>query len=171
MDVPTSTNPATAGPPANANTEPAAAAILIQSPKGATLVQLPHPDSGNTAIYPPSPYSNPSGDRDPSPPSPLMLPLSMDPVPMISADTAIDPEPGCQTSNDRSTPTPVAALARPLLSTAGNCAFKLDGAREDSMSETIVAYWETVPGGGRWVEMVRSYLALTQHLPVKGVSS
>jgi len=157
MSTPASTNPAIV--------EPTVTEIATQSPPGGTLIQPLHPDPGDTGISPTSPpHSPPSGDRDPSPPLPTDL------APTTAEDMAIDPELDRLFPNNRSTPTPAAALAQPLLSTAGRGAFEPDGTCEDFINEAVVAYWEVVPGGVKWIEMVRSYLTLTQRLPAKGVS-
>lgn len=166
MNTPAPTNPVIIETPADANNEPAVTTIATQSPPGGTLIQPPHPDPSNTVISPtPLLYSLPPGDCDPSPP------LSTDPTPVITDEMAIDPELDRLFPNNGSTPTPVAALAPPLLSTAGKGIFKPGGACEGFINEAVIAYWEVVPGGGKWVEMVKSYLTLTQRLPAKGVST
>ena len=162
MTAPTSTDLVTVEPPTNVNTEPTAATITTQPN---------HLDSGDMVISPPSPsHFLPSGDRDPSSPSLLPFSFSTDPVLMIAPDMPTDPELGCQIPDDRSTPTPVAASAQPLLSTAGKGTLKHDGACEDFVDDAIIAYWEAIPGGGKWAEMIKSYLTLTQRPPAKGVS-
>ena len=48
--------------------------------------------------------------------------------------------------------------------------FDLTDVQGGFISEDIRVYWESVPGGGGWVEMVKSYLILERITPMKGVS-
>jgi len=79
-------------------------------------------------------YSPPPGACNPSPP------LSTDLAPIIADDMAIDPELDCLFPNNRSTPTPVAALAQPLLLATGKGTFEPSGTHEDFINEAVVAY-------------------------------
>ena len=53
---------------------------------------------------------------------------------------------------------------------AGDGVFNLTADCGDFVSEDICAYWESVPGGEKWVEMVKGYLALEAIPSTKGVS-
>ena len=78
--------------------------------------------------------------------------------------------PGDTPSTPRSNvPTSVTTLPYPPLTSAGNGAFNLTGVLGDFISESIRAYWESVPGGEKWVAMVKSYLILQTILPSRDV--
>jgi hypothetical protein len=46
------------------------------------------------------------------------------------------------------------------LPSGGDGTFDLTGIPSDFISESTRAYWESVPGGEKWVAMVKSYLVL-----------
>lgn len=93
----------------------------------------------------------------------LQLPLPGDPGPDQPPETLVPPR-----SN---TPTPEATLKQPLLTSAGHGAFDLAGVHGDFISECTRVHWESVPGGEKWVEMVKSYLILETMVPTKVVST
>lgn len=68
-------------------------------------------------------------------------------------------------------PTPTTTLIRPPLMSAEKNVFNMTGILRDFISEYTLAYWESVPGGEKWVAMVRSYLRLQTMSPFKQVSN
>ena len=96
-------------------------------------------------------------DLDPNPPSALSPPIRS------PAEGPIPPR--------SSAPTPGAVLPQPLLTCAGSGVFNLTGVFGDFISEGTRVYWESVPGGEKWVALVKNYLELEAIPPLKGVSS
>ena len=94
--------------------------------------------------------------------------LGLNPPPALSQSTHSPPE-GLVPSRSN-TPTPGTTFTQPLLASAGSGTFDLTDVRGDFISEEICAYWELVPGGEEWIEMVKSYLMLETIAPGKGVS-
>lgn len=68
-------------------------------------------------------------------------------------------------------PTSGITPTRSLLTNAGDDPFDLTGDRCDFISEATCAYWQSVPGGGKWVAMVKRYLILEGMARTKGVST
>ena len=103
-----------------------------------------------------------------------------------TADPLADLDPG-ETPNEtgESTPPPVLLASptaangnfdsngaiRPILVTAGKNVFNFDGTSENFINEAVLTYWEAVPGGERWIEMMCSYRALVRLPRAKWVSS
>ena len=120
-----------------------------------------------------------------SPSSPLCTSILEDydgspaPPPPPTADPMPNLDPG-ETPNNTSEPAPTpvhppsptagSGAVCPLLTTAENNTFDCDGIHEDFINKAVVTYWEAVPGGGRWIEMIHSYLTLLRLPQVKGVS-
>ena len=149
----------------------------------------PPNDNPGRVHLPPVPLPNASGpqglDSPPSPPSGTVTtdhspvdadpggileipprsqsPLPDDPGPNQPPETLVPP---CS-----NTPTPEATLNQPLLTSAENGAFDLAGVRGDFIFERTCMHWESVPGGEKWVEMVKSYLILEMMVPTKVVST
>ena len=67
------------------------------------------------------------------------------------------------------TPTSGTMLVQPPLVSAGNGTFDLTGVSGDLVSESTCKYREMVPGGEKWVAMVRSYLVLQSMPPLKAI--
>lgn len=106
---------------------------------------------------------NPGDASETSVPTPLPIPGNLSP--------ALPP--------DLSPPTHLPQNAQPLgitftqppLESAGNGTFNLTGVIGDYISESTRTFWESVPGGEKWVAMVKSYLELQTIPPSKGVRS
>ena len=90
---------------------------------------------------------------------------------MDIADALTDREPDFRIPDNGNTPAPDAAPTQPWLSTAGRGTFNPDGVDEDFICKAVIAYWEIVPGGQKWVEMIESYLGLAKCSLAKGVSN
>ena len=157
-------------PPANAPAETSTDLTTTGSPNEAT--------AANATAFPPSPSpcTGLPEDNDESP-IPPALPIA-DALPDLHTGSTLNDtgelapvliHPSLPTAGDGILD-PNNAV-RPLLATAGKNAFNFDSIREDFIDEAVIAYWEAVPGGGKWVEMVQSYLALSRLPPAKGVSS
>lgn len=148
----------------------ATAATPLPSPPIADSQLAAIPANGATAAtpLPSSPIADPQIDPDPD----------KDPDNTGEPSTALDPgddvdmDPG-----DVADPVPATAgnnapnfdTIRPILAAAGNNAFDINGILEDFMDEAIVSYLAAVPGGGRWAEVVQSYLVLVRLSPAKEV--
>ena len=144
--------------------------IATQSPDEAT--------TANTAtVSPSSPLCTgflEDYDGSPAPPLPptadLMLNLNPGETPNNTSEPAPTPiHPLLQTAGSGASDTSGAIC--PLLATAENNTFDCDGIHKDFINKAVVTYWETVPGGGRWIEMIQSYLTLLRLPQAKGVSS
>jgi hypothetical protein len=155
---------------------PSAVNIPSSPPSGATpqtpTTPAPSPTVGSSAdrLIP----ENDSGSRSEIP-SPSQTPPSFHDEAGNNPPPALPPPIHSQTESPipprSSTPTPGAVLAPPLLVCAESGAFDLTGVHGGFISKDTRIYWESVPGGARWVELVKSYLKLETIPLVKGVSS
>ena len=148
---------------------PAPAYPMAQSAANAFHNPTPtsSPDDAVAATVTPAPPSpSPRAARDPSKgltsPSP---PLSPTALPDRALNDTTEPAP----TTPASPPSPTAGNTfsegfanSPVLGTAGDNAFDINGVCEDFVNEAVVTYLEGIPGGGMWVEMIRSYLALAR---------
>ena len=91
-------------------------------------------------------------------------------IPPPPNDLDSNPPPNSFPPTHPNTPTPGTTFTQPLLTSGGNGAFNMISDCGDFISEGICAHWESVPGGEKWVEMVKSYLTLEAMPSVKGVS-
>ena len=124
-------------------------------------------DSVDTSEVPPRTPSLFPGDTGSNQPSNVPPPIhpSRNPSVLPSSNTL---SPGTMPSPG-TTLSPGAAPTQPPLPSAGNGAFDLTGIPGDFIPESIRTYWESVPGGEKWVEMVKSYLTLQTMPPSKDV--
>ena len=151
---------------------------MVQSTTNAFHNPTPNssPDEAVAATVTPAPPSpSPRAARDPSKdPTSLSPPLSPIALPDCALDDTTEPAP----TTPASLPFPTAGnlfsegfADSPVLGTTGGNAFDINGICEDFVNEAVIAYLEAVPGGGTWVEMIRSYLALARLPRVKLVGS
>ena len=88
------------------------------------------------------------------------------PSPFLDGSSSGPPSAPLPAANSLHTTSPCSAtpaktpLAQPSLASAGNNAFDLTGVCGDFISKSTREYWESVPGGEKWVAMVKSYLVL-----------
>jgi hypothetical protein len=159
----------------------------VQSPVREDDVSHSFTENGRTSEIPPQ--TSPPFHDDPGCDSPAALSSSARP-PAESVPPQTSPpfhdDPGCDSpaalsSSARppaesplpsrpSTPTPGTLLSPPLLGNAGSDVFDLTGVNGDFISKDTCVHWESVPGGEKWVALVRSYLKLEAITPIKGVS-
>ena len=149
-----------------ATTETSPNVAAIRHPDEATAVNA-------TTIAPsPSPCAGPPEDSRESPPPPTANPLpDLDPgkTPDIANEQAPTPNRLLSPTAESGALDPHGA-ASSLLATAGNNIFNLNGIRGGFIDKAVVVNWEAVPGGTSWIAMIKSYLALSQLAPAKGVS-
>ena len=151
MDLPTS-SPAGVGDTQSLNT------LASPLPGAGTTDHSPigSDDRGASEIslrMPSPPLDNPSS----TPPS------TLSPTTHLPPNTSVPP---CPAMSASATP-----LTQPLLASAGNGTFDLTGVCGDPISESTRGYWESVPGGEKWVAMVKSYLELQKMPPSSRVSA
>jgi hypothetical protein len=99
----------------------------------------------------------------------LPLPPPVDLAPNLPLFQPIDPPGDTPVTPCPDVPTPRSPLTHPPLTSAGNGAFDLTSVLGDFISESVRTYWESVPGGEKWVAMVQSYLLLQTIPPSKDV--
>ena len=134
---------------------------------------LPHgsPSQTNSPLAPPLNVSDPWCLDSPAAP----LPRTGSPTLIDTGrgDTSEDPPQSPSPFLDDISPIPSVpgnTLTQPLLASAGGSALDPTGVHGDFISKDTCAYWESVPGGEKWIEMVKSYLALEAMAPTKAVS-
>ena len=153
---------AVADTPPDVNTDP----MNLPPP---IVPNISNPQHPGTPVSPPpvagaadhTPYADPGG-ASPRTPSPL---------PEDFPNPPPTPSPSPLSPSRSNTSTPETIPTQPLLPSARNGAFNLTGVRGDFISEDTREYWESVPGGDKWVEMVTSYLMLETMVPLKSVST
>ena len=124
----------------------------------------PLPEIGTTDHSPSDTDSGTPSGVSPQMPSSFPVDLSPNLPPNLSIQSPC-PTPAPPSSNPGTAPT------HPPLVSAGNGAFNLTGVLGDFISECTCTYWESVPGGERWIAMVTSYLRLQTMPPLKDVSA
>ena len=147
---------------------------------GPTTPLIPSPMSNPHGLCPPAPLPLGTGTTDHSPigtnaadvsevpPAPSPPPDNLDP-PSHSPPPIHPPYEAPIPPHSDNVQTPRTTLTQLPLPSAGDSPFDLTGVLGDFISESIRAYWESVPGGVKWVEMVKSYLELQTLPPSKGV--
>lgn len=138
----------TPSPPALSPTRECSADHLITENDSSSRSETPSPSR-----TPPS-FRDDADSNPPPAPSPPAHSQTESPVPPCSG-----------------TPAPGTILAPPLLACAGSGMFDLAGVHGDFISKDTCVYWESVPGGAKWIELVKNYLKLEAISPIKGVSS
>ena len=124
-------------------------------PVAGTADQAPYTVPGGTPGTPPRTLSPLPGDLGPDQP----------PIPSPPrSNTPTIPSPPCS-----NTPTPKTVPIQQLSPSTRNSTFDLTGVHGDFILEDTRVYWESVPGGKKWVEMVTSYLMLETMAPLKSV--
>ena len=140
---------------------PPPAASSVSNPQHLGSPASPPPVAGTTNH---TPHTNPGGAPGTPPRTPSPLPGDLGP------DLPSVPSPPPPSPSRSSTPTPETAPIQPPSPTARNDVYDLTGVRGDFIIEDTRVYWESVPGGEKWVEMVTSYLMLETIAPLKSVS-
>jgi hypothetical protein len=150
----------------------------------AAVVTSPNGNTGPTNPPPPSTPSVSDPQHLGSPASPLPIAGTADQAPytvpggtpgtppwtLLPLPGDLDPDQPPIPSPPRSNIlTPKTIPTQPLSPSARNSAFDLTGVRGDFILEDTRVYWESVPGGEKWVKMVTSYLMLETMAPLKSV--
>lgn len=167
-------------PPTAATTESPDDPMAVDAATAETspnVIAIQHPDEATAVdaapITPsPSPCTGPpEGSRESTPPPTANPPPDLDPgeTPDIANEPAPTPDRLSSPAAESGALDPNGAVGS-LLATAGKNIFDLDGVREGFIDKAVVDYWEAVPGGTSWIAMIKSYLALSQLAPAKGVS-
>ena len=113
------------------------------------------PPAYEGVVQNPSDNTNSRGTSETRAPSPL--PAEPSPGPPSGLSSPRDTPPPC---SNASTPSTTTTTACSPLTSAGDGTLSLTGILGDFISQDTLAYWETVPGGGKWVAMVKNYLML-----------
>ena len=159
-----------ASPPLNISAPPASPPLNVSAPPASPLLSVSAAQSLRSPVQPPTEADhadhslvNTEPEEVPRALPPFSKGLSPDPPP-------IHLSPDIFTSLQPNTPTPITTPTQPLLTSAQSGAFDLTGISGDFISESTCIHWESIPGGEKWVEMVKSYLRLEAMVPMKNVS-
>lgn len=165
-DMDTTTDYYAASPSAT-DLPPPPSGVILQTPSPPTL--SPTGESSADHLI----TENDSGSRSETP-SPSQTPPSFhddvdnDPPPALLSP--IHPQTESPVPSRSGTPTPGTILAPPLLVCAKSGTFDSASVHGDFISKDTCAYWESVPGGAKWIELVKNYLKLEAIPPIKSVS-